>query len=196
MRLYLLVYYACAMTKSKKIHKKTGGRKYIIISFIALIVLVLAALGWFYLQQNKKSSEDTHAADIVRASDVSAVVVNGRQYMDSKDVKAGMVYYDDKIQHAEDDVVKRQLLIAKVDYLLRTGDGAAAAVEIAKDVVDAYGGESEAHAALARAYDANGQKQEAIAEYKQALAMLKGDQPPSRTNPRLIYETKIKELES
>jgi flagellar basal body-associated protein FliL len=176
------------MTKSKKSSK----RKLIVIIGLSVIgVGILAGAGWLFLHNNK--STGTQANDS-QAPAVADVVVEGRRFVGSNDTEGGSTYYDKQIQTASDDATKRQLLIAKVDFLLQANDNAAA-VEVAKVVVQKYDGQAHAHAALARAYEANGQRTEALAQYKRALAVLKPEETTGRSNPQLTYATKIKELE-
>jgi tetratricopeptide (TPR) repeat protein len=175
------------MTKSKKLSK----RKLIVIIGLSVIgVGLLVAAGWFFLH-DKSTDTRTNGSP---APAIADVVVEGRRFVGSSDTKGGSSYYDKQIQAASDDATKRQLLIAKVDFLLQANDNAGA-VEAAKVVVQEYDGQAHAHAALARAYEANGQRAEALAQYKRALAVLKPEETTGRSNPQLTYATKIKELE-
>jgi tetratricopeptide (TPR) repeat protein len=176
------------MTKSKKSSKR---KKIVIIGLTILTAGLLAGAGWLFLQNNKSTVTRTNDS---QAPAVADVVVEGRRFVGSNDVKGGSAYYDDKIQAVSGDEAKRQLLIAKVDFLLQAHDNAGA-VEAAKVVVQEYDGQAVAHAALARAYEANGQRPEALAQYKRALAVLKPEETTGRVNPQLTYMTKIKELE-
>jgi Flp pilus assembly protein TadD len=182
------------MTNSKNGKTKNRRKKFIIIGLAVLLIALLAVGGWVYLQRNKTAA-DAHHDESEHASTTATIVTKARQFIDQKDVKAGVSYYDSQINEAHDDETRKQLRIAKVDYLLQAQDNAQA-VTVAKEVVTTYSDDSLAYAALARAYEANSQRAEALVQYRLALAELEPNQPVSRANPRVIYEAKIKELES
>ncbi|MET0980304.1 MAG: hypothetical protein ABWX90_03550 [Candidatus Saccharimonadales bacterium] len=182
------------MNKSKNSKKKNNRKNIIIISLAVLLIGLLTTGSWLYLQRTKVATEVSHEEgghDSVAAT----TVIEARQFIDKKDVAAGAAYYDEQISKADDGAVRKELQIAKVDYLLQAQDNAGA-VAAAQVVVKTYSNDSLAYAALARAYEANGQRAEALDQYRLALEKVEPNQPASRVNPRTVYEAKIKELES
>ncbi|HEV7951885.1 MAG TPA: hypothetical protein VGO98_00725 [Candidatus Saccharimonadales bacterium] len=180
---------------NKNSKTKNHRKKIIIVGLAALFVALLAAGGWAYLQRAKTATDTHHHDEKGHESTTADTIMKARQFIDQNDVKAGVSYYDGQINEAHDDLMRKQLRIAKIDYLLQA-QAYGEAVTLSKELVKTYSDDWLALAALARAYEANGQRGEALEQYRLALAKLEPDQPLARENPRAIYEAKIKELES
>lgn len=175
------------MAKSKKTNKKKR-LIFLIIAFSVLVVLGTFAGWWYFMKDDSKNT----ASDIVDNS--ADIVMEARSLSAQGDVAAGVKLYDDKVELATDERVKKQLVLGKINYLIQQ-EQFKEAVAAAKEAVKTYGEDMAAHAALARAYEANGQTEEAINEYKSALSLYDDTQMTGRVDYEVYFSSKIKELE-
>lgn len=167
--------------------KLTSKRKKIVIGVAlgAIVVLVGAFvfLKWSPFSETSKQPAPMSANE-VRASSLD--------YVDDNDAEGGFKYYDSQIDQARDDDDKKQLLLHRAEFARRLNkpdeaiDAAKQADDISPDTATAQ--------ALAMAYEAKGDKEQAVAHYERVIDLLSGDEMES--SYILMWEKKIEELQS
>lgn len=113
------------------------------------------------------------------------------EYVSKGDASGGLEYYDEQIDNAQNSGEKRQLLIYKADFAQRVNrpDDAIAAVRQADDISSG----SDTVQALAMAYEASGNKEQAIIYYRKIIDMSPDDD--MEASYISLWEKKIEELQ-
>jgi tetratricopeptide (TPR) repeat protein len=194
----MLVYYACAMGIIKKNASKK--KRVIVLILISSLVAILGIVAWWYFSQSKVVTERT-TQKVTDMSAVNTIAVDGRRLIAEKNIKGGEAQFDAALQSAQDDGVELQLLLAKIDFYVQANE-VDKAIVAAKDADKRLPGNIAIYSALGNAYELKGQTAEAITEYRRALSVLgaktstdTSKPAASRSDPRVYYEARIKELE-
>ena len=173
--------------------RKVKHRKVLTIVFIVVIVAAAGALGYWYFFLRPASVSRPSTAVV---GDVATVADTAQDYALKGDTQSGLASYDTAINSATDSTAKVSLMASKVDYLI-TAKKLPEAITAAKQIVAIAPDQSVGHATLARAYEANGAKSDAITEYQKALQLLPAktsDAPATRVDLRAMYTARIDEL--
>ena len=149
------------MTAFKPIYKKT------LLGAVALVIIGILVLGGWLLwpkpvqEDQKKSAVATVAVDDVFAT--------AKGFSDKGDTQGGLAYYDEQIDDHKNSNEKQQLLLYKSEFALDANEYQQA-INAAKEA-DSISSTANTTSTLARAYEAKGDKQNAITYYKKAIEL-------------------------
>lgn len=151
--------------------------------------LLLVAIGGTVAWVNYMSS--VNKEEPIALTPIEDVQAAALEYASSDDIDGGLAFYDDEIKKRDDDGEKKRLLLYKSSFARQAGrsEEALAATKQADEISpDAATAE-----ALAKAYDASGDLEQALIYYKRALELSPKEGMGARYNS--ILEERIRELE-
>lgn len=168
-----------------KINIIAKQKKAIGVVLVAMIIMVgFLVLGRMVFRDGEDGGADTQLT-------IEDVQVRAAEYFGGGDIDGGLSYYDEQIKMAEKNDEKRVLLTHKSSLALMGGQHQVA-IDSARQA-DEIGSTDKTVKALAEAYMASGNKEQALVYYRKLLAISPDNGSDLRRGPSL--EDTIKGLE-
>lgn len=175
--------------------KLTATQKKLSIGFAAVVLLI--ALGMVVWMKLIPTNDSDTEEDVPAEISLNRIGSQAASYIASGEVEKAFAYYDEQIERTQDNREKKSLLIKKAITAtdMELYDEAIASAKQADEIES----DTATMRALADAYAANGDKEEALTYYKKLLALKKPapDTEGARSGMELdqSVENIIKELE-
>lgn len=167
---------------------KLTRKKLLLGLIICLLVFVGGTVAWITIKSDADNSTDNIPVG-TKVTPIEDVRISAQKYAEDNDVDGGLAYYNQQIEAREDGKEKSELFLSKADFALsneRHGealDAARSADELHSDLSTTL--------SLAKIYEAQGNKEEALKYYQKMLDNL-GVQ--GRDGDR--WQQKVEELRS
>lgn len=152
---------------------------------------MLLAIGGTAVWVNYMSSVDKD--EPVAVTPIEDVENGVQEFIANNDVEGGLEYFDEQIEARSDENEKKSLLLSKARFAQRAGwhnealDAAKQANQLDSDIAT--------NQALAEANETVGNKEEAIAHYKEMIEMVNASGDEMAISYAMLWEAKIRELE-
>lgn len=153
--------------------------------------LLVVSVGAFVLVRLLPQEQKGGTTTSISADDIKSLSLD---YVDSGDVDGGLKFFDDNLEkHKDNNEERRKLLLHKADFAQKMGR-ADVALETAKKA-DQIDSDIATTQALAKAYEAVGNKQEAVVYYKKMIDIVIESGDEMASSYVIFWEDKIRELE-
>jgi tetratricopeptide (TPR) repeat protein len=160
-----------------------NNKKIVLIAAGSLLVILVLALVIIKMIPSNGNEDELPSLETTQDK--------AQSYIDSGDIDGGLKFYDEQIEARKDENEKKILLVYKANFAQSAGRFNEA-LEIAQQA-DAVAADISTSRALAQAYEAQGNKEQALIYYKKLLELSPKEGMGARYNP--IWEEKIQELE-
>ena len=175
--------------------KLTAKQKKVAIGVATGFLVLCVAVGAVRLMDNSQKTSEKKEVDFIRL--VGRTQVEATDHLNNDDVDGGLALYDSQIKIQNGDNEKKALLVFKSNFAVLAGRYDEA-ITIAKQADD-MGSDATTLKAVAEAYEANGDKNQAVEYYKKLLEVrgpAEGSTEDSliKEKPGPSIEYKIKEL--
>lgn len=167
--------------------KTRKRRLFLLISSITIVILLVGAGAWWFMRQSHVPENITKSlGSTAEAQNQRAVTT--QSYAADKDTSGGIEYYNQLLDHTSANDEKRTLLLEKAWFAASMKDYDVALASV--NAAEAIKKDTSTILRKAQIYEQKGDKQAAIAQYNEALAVASADK--SGFSERYSYKWKLK----